>query len=93
MELVGVQFTTDMNLWSLTAAKQVLTKKIQDGEDVDVDEELTRLGSHSSDSAANLKLDPFELALKYTRERDANGHSRKRLDWRPVSGWGRVEIG
>ena len=70
----------------------MLTKKIQDGEDVDVDEELTRLGFHSSDSGANLKLDPFELALTYRKERDADGNSRKRLDWRPVSGWGRVEI-
>ena len=82
----------DMNLWALIAAKQVLTKKIQDGEDVDVDEELTRLGFHSSESGTSLKLDPFELALKYKKEKDADGHSRKRLDWRPVSGWGRVEI-
>ena len=75
---------------SFAVETHFLAKKIQDGEDVS--EGLTRPGFRSSDSGASLELDPFELALKYKKEKDADGNSRRRLDWKPVSGWGRVEI-
>ena len=82
----------DLNLWALIAAKQVLTRKIQDNEDVDVDEELARLGFNSNSNGEKISLDPFALALKYKEERDKDGKLRKRLDWSPVKSWGKTEI-
>ena len=67
----------DMKPWASIAAKQVLSKKIQDGEDVDVHEELARLGFHSSDSGANLKLDP-PVAVAYSEQHTSFTDARRR---------------